>query len=84
MGVSKIRGTLLGGPHNKDGSVVGSTFGSPYLGKLPRILYSMQSPDIMAGCRVLVLVFWDIPLRTKTRIESGASYSHDSRNVSCE
>ena len=34
-GFPKIRGTCLGGPHNKDSSVLGSILGSPYLGKLP-------------------------------------------------
>ena len=31
----KIRGTFLGGPHNKDSNILGPVFGSPYLGKLP-------------------------------------------------
>ena len=30
----KIRGTLFGGPHNKDHSFLGSMLGSPYFGKL--------------------------------------------------
>ena len=28
-------GTFLGGPHNKDYSILGSILGSPYFGKLP-------------------------------------------------
>ena len=32
-----IRGTLFGGPHNKDYSILGSILGSPYFGKLPRV-----------------------------------------------
>ena len=35
-GFPKIRGTFLGGPYNKDYSILGSTLGSPYLGKLPQ------------------------------------------------
>ena len=31
----KIRGTLFGGPYNKDYSILGSILGSPYFGKLP-------------------------------------------------
>ena len=38
-GFPKIRGTIWGGPHNKDysilGAILGSTLGSPYFGKLP-------------------------------------------------
>ena len=34
-GFPKIRGTLFGGPHNKDYSILGSILGSPYFGKLP-------------------------------------------------
>ena len=34
-GFPKMRGTILGGPHNKDYDILGSTLGSPYFGKLP-------------------------------------------------
>ena len=34
-GFPKIRGTLLGGPHNKDYSILGSILGSRNFGKLP-------------------------------------------------
>ena len=34
-GFPEIRSTLLGGPYNKDYSILGSILGSPYLGKLP-------------------------------------------------
>ena len=34
-GFPKIRGTLLGGPYNKDCSIFGSILGSFYVGKLP-------------------------------------------------
>ena len=30
-----MSGTLLGGPHNKDHSILGSISWSPYFGKLP-------------------------------------------------
>ena len=33
----KIRGTLFGGPHNKDYSILGSILGSPNFGKLPHV-----------------------------------------------
>ena len=35
MGGSKIRDTILGGPHNNDYSILGSILGFPYSGKLP-------------------------------------------------
>ena len=35
MGVSQTNGYHFGGPNNKDYSILGSMFGSPYLGKLP-------------------------------------------------
>ena len=35
MGFPKIRGTFLGGPHNKDYSFLGCILGSPHFGKLP-------------------------------------------------
>ena len=34
-GFPKIRCTLLGGPHNKEYSILGSRLGSPYFGKEP-------------------------------------------------
>ena len=34
-GFPEIRGTLFGGPHNKDYSILGSILGSPNFGKLP-------------------------------------------------
>ena len=34
QGFPKIRGTLAGGPHHKDYSILGSTWGSPYFEKL--------------------------------------------------
>ena len=36
----KLVGTFLGGPFNKDYSLVRSILGSPYLGNLPRVLTS--------------------------------------------
>ena len=38
MGISQNYGYLLGGPHNKDYSMLGSTLGSPCFGKLPHTL----------------------------------------------
>ena len=35
MGDSQNYGYLFGGPHNKDYSILGSILGSPYFGKLP-------------------------------------------------
>ena len=32
-GFPKIRGTILGGPYNKDHSILGSILGSPYFGE---------------------------------------------------
>ena len=34
-GFPNIMGTLFGGPHNKDFSILGSILGYPYFGKLP-------------------------------------------------
>ena len=39
----KIRGTIFGGPYNKDYNILGSVFGSPYLGKLPYDLFFFTS-----------------------------------------
>ena len=36
-GFPMIRGEILGGPHNKDYSILESILGSPYSGKLPCI-----------------------------------------------
>ena len=36
-GFPKIRVTLLGGPNDKDSSILGSILGSPYFGKSPYI-----------------------------------------------
>ena len=33
--VSQNQGYLIGGPYNKDYSILGSILGSPYFGKLP-------------------------------------------------
>ena len=41
-GFPKIRGTLIGDPHNKDYSILGSILGFPYFGKLP---FSYSSAD---------------------------------------
>ena len=35
LGFPKIRGTILGGPHNKEYSKLGPILGSPHFGKLP-------------------------------------------------
>ena len=35
VGVSQNQGYPFGGPHSKDYSILGSTLGSPYFGKLP-------------------------------------------------
>ena len=44
MGVSKIRGTILGGPHSKDYHIMGSLLSSPYLWKFPNVK-TLQLPD---------------------------------------
>ena len=38
-GFPKIKGTLFGGPNNKDYNILGSILGSPYFGKLPFRVY---------------------------------------------
>ena len=51
-GVPKIRGTFLGGPYNKDYSILGSRLGSPYFGRLPylRTLAPTTIPLIPKYC----------------------------------
>ena len=50
-GFPKIRGTLLGGPYNKDNIILGSILGSPDFGKLPNDIcrypwrFVSNSPD---------------------------------------
>ena len=48
-GFPKIRGTIFGGPYKKDYSILGSTLGSPYLGKLPNGLQQHESLGIFKG-----------------------------------
>ena len=44
-----MRGTLFGGPYNKDCSILGSTLGSPYVGKLPFLLrLILTKPNVSA------------------------------------
>ena len=43
-GFPKIRGTLFGGPHNKEYSILGSMLGSPYSGKLPYLPQTLPKP----------------------------------------
>ena len=45
MGVSQTWGYLIGGPHNKDYRILGSTWGSPYFGKLPYKDHRISSSD---------------------------------------
>ena len=49
-GFPKIRGTFLGGPCRKDYSILGSTLGSPYLGKLPYLLPEDAWVSDRTGC----------------------------------
>ena len=42
-GFPKIRGTLAGGPYNKDYNILESILGSPYFGKLPYTPKQFQS-----------------------------------------
>ena len=49
----KIRGTFLGGPHNKDYNILGSILGPPYFGKLPGVVLGAQR-----GFRVQGLGFY--------------------------
>ena len=51
MEVPKIRGTLFGGPNNKDYSILGSILGSPYFGKLPYI----PSFRVLGSCKVFTI-----------------------------
>ena len=50
-GLPKIRGTLLGGPHNKDYSIWGLYWGPPILGN-----YLMEFSKDFLGCYRVVLV----------------------------
>ena len=42
MGVSQNYGYLIGGPHNKDHSILGSILGAPYFGKPPKKLARLK------------------------------------------
>ena len=44
-GVSQNMGYFLGGPCNKDCSILGSTLGSCYFGKLPMLLLLACAPE---------------------------------------
>ena len=48
----RVKGTFLGGPYKKDYSILGSIFGSPYLGKLP---VGLAICSLVMGCKVR---FW--------------------------
>ena len=47
-GFPNIRGTFLGGPYNKNYSILGSKLGSPYFGKLP-FGFSDACQDLRCG-----------------------------------
>ena len=47
MGVSQNQGCHFGGPYNKDYSILGSTLGSPYLGKLPYLVFSKSQDHFL-------------------------------------
>ena len=49
-GFPKSRGTFLGGPHNKDHSILGSILGSPYFGKLSSLGVSRGGFAALIGC----------------------------------
>ena len=62
MGVSQNYGYLLGGPNNKDYSILGSILGSPYFGKLPYTpniiyspMYSLLSPVLISNSQACSL-----------------------------
>ena len=50
-GFPQIRGIILGGPNNKDYTILGSILGVPFIGKLPNIIggFLRTAPD--EGCR---------------------------------
>ena len=67
LGFPKIMGTILGDPHNKDSSILGSILGSPCLGKLPYIMEMSQAGSTVImhagsdGCSDKVFLLSDIP-----------------------
>ena len=50
-GFPKIRGTILGGPNNKDYSILGCILGSPYFGKLPLLILVLHHSWAGLHCR---------------------------------
>ena len=62
LGLPKIKGTIFGGPNNKDYSIWVSTLGSLYLGKLP----SAVDPPNLVGEG---LEFWVLGLNAKLLIQ---------------
>ena len=42
----ETRGTFLRGPYAKDHNMLGTTLGSPYFGKLPCRVWSLEGRDI--------------------------------------
>ena len=54
-GFPRIRGTLFGGPYNKDYSILGSILGSPYFGKVPNELESKLLKGDYIGIVLAVL-----------------------------
>ena len=53
MGVSQNWGYHSGGPHNKDSSILGSIWGSPYLGKVPYSGNLIEVPEQQSGFQSL-------------------------------
>ena len=50
----KIRGTLVGGPYNKDHSIWGAILGFPYVGKLPSSTAEAVSAPLVQDALVLL------------------------------
>ena len=44
-----MRGTLFGGPYDKDYTILGSILGSPYFGKLPCLTSLVTSRTATSG-----------------------------------
>ena len=73
-------GLLFGGPHNKDYSILGSTLGPPYLGKLPNEGMDKQMSHSQSKLLVSALKNFfssslnNLPLRS---LDSGANGNYD-------
>ena len=97
MGYSQNKGYPIGGPYNKDSSILGTIMGSSYLGKLPYCIFRpmwgsiLGSPNIMkiTNCAPRRCVLHTAPGRqggqaTALRISIASRFSYIGRGLTAE